>query len=629
MSEFYKQKIQQIHIVGEYANLMVRDYNAALRFVNDYFQMDFKRFIAKYFKGSRAAEIERNVTPEKYNKLFGELSDMQAEIIADEDSKHIVVAAGPGSGKTRLLVHKLASLLLMEDVKHEQLLMVTFSRAAATEFKKRLINLIENAAAYVEIKTFHSYCFDLLGKIGSLEESIDVVKEAAELINNGEVELGKITKAVVVIDEAQDMDENEFALIKALMSRNDDMRIIAVGDDDQNIYEFRGSDSKYLKELIEYYGATKYEMTENYRSGKNIINFANAFVQTIQSRMKTSGGVPVGDFNGIVKITKHNSNLEQPIVNGILARKHKGSVCVLTSTNDEALKVLGLLNKNNVPAKLIQSTDGFQIYNLVEIRYFLKQIDQDLKTPVISDKLWNCAKERLERFYGKSACYEICLKMILDFEKINRTKYRTDLEEFIKESKYEDFYAEEKGTVLVSTIHKSKGREFDVVYMLLNNVSCVSDEEKRKIYVGLTRAKEELYIHCNNGLFDNINTRAAEIVYDKNVYEEPTEIMLQLSYRDVVLDFFKDKKDAIIKLRSGDILQLEEEHLCAVINGKLVKVIKYSKAFKEKLDFLKAKGYEPTTATIRFILAWKGKDDENETAIILPDLCLKRDKIVF
>ena len=621
LSEFYKQKIQQIHIVGEYANLMVRDYNAALQFVNDYFQMDFKRFIARYFKGSRAAEIERNITPEKYNQLFGELSDKQSEIITDDESKYIVVAAGPGSGKTRVLVHKLASLLLLEDVKHEQLLMVTFSRAAATEFKKRLIKLIGNAAAFVEIKTFHSYCFDLLGKIGSLEESENVVKDAAELINNGEVELGRITKTVVVIDEAQDMDENEFALIKALMNRNDDMRIIAVGDDDQNIYEFRGSDSKHLKELIEDYGAKKYEMTENYRSGKNIINFANAFAKTIQSRMKTDNGVPVKDFDGVVKITKHNSNLEQPIVNGILERKHKGSVCVLTTTNDEALRILGLLNRNNVPAKLIQSTDGFQMYNLAEVRYFLKQIDCELKTPVISDALWKLAKERLERFYGKSSCYEICLKMILDFEKINKTKYRTDLEEFIKESKYEDFYTEEKETVLVSTIHKSKGREFDTVYMLLNDVSCVNDEEKRKIYVGLTRAKEELYIHCNNNLFENIS---ADIVYDEKVYDEPSEILLQLSYRDVVLDFFKDKKDTIIKLRSGDILQLEVEHLCAVIDGKLVKVIKYSKAFKEKLDFLKAKGYEPTTATIRFILAWKGKDDENETAIILPDLCLNK-----
>jgi ATP-dependent DNA helicase RecQ len=56
----------------------------------------------------------------------------------------------------------------MEDVKHEQLLMLTFSRAAATEFKKRLLKLIGNAANFIEIKTFHSYCFDLLGKVGTL-----------------------------------------------------------------------------------------------------------------------------------------------------------------------------------------------------------------------------------------------------------------------------------------------------------------------------------------------------------------------------------------------------------------------------------------------------------------------------
>ena len=79
-----------------------------------------------------------------------------------------------------MLVHKLASLLLMEDVKHEQLLMLTFSRAAATEFKKRLIKLIGNAASFVEIKTFHSFCFDLLGFVGDLEKSKNIIRVAIE-----------------------------------------------------------------------------------------------------------------------------------------------------------------------------------------------------------------------------------------------------------------------------------------------------------------------------------------------------------------------------------------------------------------------------------------------------------------
>ena len=71
LDAFYKQKIQQVHIVGEYANLMVKDYDAALRYVQDYFQMDYRLFISKYFKGERQDEIQRNLTPEKYHQLFG------------------------------------------------------------------------------------------------------------------------------------------------------------------------------------------------------------------------------------------------------------------------------------------------------------------------------------------------------------------------------------------------------------------------------------------------------------------------------------------------------------------------------------------------------------------------------
>lgn len=174
LNEFYKQKMQQIHIVGEYANLMVKNYQEALQYVQDYFLMDYQRFITKYFKGERVKDIERNVTPAKYKQFFGELSDCQKEILQDKESRCIVVAAGPGSGKTRVLVHKLASLLLLEDVKHEQLLMLTFSRSAAIEFKQRLRKLVGDAANYVEIKTFHSYCFDLLGRIGNLEDAVGV-----------------------------------------------------------------------------------------------------------------------------------------------------------------------------------------------------------------------------------------------------------------------------------------------------------------------------------------------------------------------------------------------------------------------------------------------------------------------
>lgn len=625
LDEFYKQKIRQIHIVGEYANLMVRDYREALRFVQDYFQMDFRKFIAKYFKGDRAGEIGRNITPEKYHQLFGELSDVQAQIINDADAKYIVVAAGPGSGKTRVLVHKLAALLLLEDVKHDQLLMLTFSRAAAVEFKKRLISLIGNAANFVEIKTFHSYCFDLLGKVGSLEGAGDVVRDAAALIRKGEVEQGKITKNVLVIDEAQDMSANEFALVRALMQYNDDMRLIAVGDDDQNIFEFRGSDSGYLRSLIEEHGAVKYEMIENYRSKAALVSLANAFVSSMRNRMKSAAIEAVQNGKGTVLITHHRSKrMEIAVVNQLLETHGRGKCCVLTSKNDEALQILGLLLKNKVSAKLIQAPEGFRLYNLLELRFFLKKIDQSLKTPVISNDLWSRVKGQLFEAYRGSPCLEICKNLLHAFEETNPIKYRTDLEEFIKESNYEDYYDDEREVVYVSTIHKAKGREFDTVYLMLSGNAVMSDEDKRRLYVGITRAKDSLYIHCNGNMFSAFDLPGVVHAEDSHEYGAPEELSLSLTHRDVVLDFFKGKKALVLQLKSGTRLLLAEPYLMAELRGERVRMVKLSKACLERLRTLREQGYIPCSACIRFIVAWKGENDTEETAIILPDIHLKK-----
>lgn len=630
LSDFYKQKIQQIHIVGEYANLMVRNYKAALEFVNDYFQMDYKKFISKYFKGQRASEIERNITPAKYHKLFDSLSEKQTDIINDDSSKFIVVAAGPGSGKTRVLVHKLASLLTLEDVKHEQLLMVTFSRAAATEFKKRLLELTGNAANFVEIKTFHSYCFDLLGKIGNLESVEDVVRDAAKMIQDGEVELGRITKAVIVIDEAQDMDENEFSLIRALMVRNEDMRLIAVGDDDQNIYQFRGSDSGYMRRLIEEYGAVKYEMTENFRSKANIVRFSNTFLQKLQGRMKTTPLYSVQKERGIVQLFRYQcACLETPLVNQLLQQKGTGKICVLTNTNEEALRVVGLLNKHRRRAQLIRSVNGFCLTNLAEVRYFLEQIDQNLTSPIISARNWKDAINSLKESFFESSCLPQCLRMLKDFETVNnKTKYRTDLEEFIAESNYEDFYDDERESVVVSTIHKAKGREFDFVYLLLNNQLLKSEEEKRKIYVAITRAKSELYIHCNTNIFDDIKGDFLTKINDSKNYPEPEEIVLQLSHRDVFLDYFKDKQQWIRAVKSGDSLYMEGKYFYIIKTGERINIAKISQAFSEKLYLFLDRGYRIKSVKVQFCVYWKGKTDELESLILLPEIYLEKSKVM-
>ena len=622
LDEFYKQKIRQIHIVGEYANLMVRDYDAALRYVQDYFQMDFRKFIAKYFKGERLAEIDRNITPGKYKKVFGELSESQRTIINDKLSKRIVVAAGPGSGKTRVLVHKLASLLLLEDVKHEQLLMLTFSRAAATEFKKRLAGLIGNATHFVEIKTFHSYGFDLLGKAGNLEEAADVVARAARMVENGEVEPNRIAKSVLVIDEAQDMDENEFALVRALMRANEDMRVIAVGDDDQNIFAFRGADSRHMEELAEEGQAGRYELVENFRSAHAIVEFANAFVRKIGRRLKKHPGVAVREENGAVEVVRHSSeNLVLPIVRHVKDTWHDGTACVLTQTNDEAAQMAGALVRAGIPAQLIQSVDGFRFSDLAEVRYFLRCIDRETSTPVIAEEVWEEAKTKTLARYGNSSCIDCVRRFFWQFEEVQRTKYRSDLQEFVFESKLEDFCEGGSGKVFVSTIHKAKGREFDTVYMLLRDAHAETDDARRKLYVGMTRAKDRLFIHCNTDVFEDCRTPDALFLADATPYPEPPEIRMQLSHRDVWLDFAKGRKLAVLKLQSGSPLTYAEG---CFRSASAETVAALSRSKREELAAWAVKGYAVTEARVGFIVAWKGQGSTEETAVVLPTLTLRR-----
>lgn len=623
LNEFYKQKIQQIHIVGEYANLMVEDYNAALRYVHDYFNMDYRLFIAKYFKGDRAKEIERNITPAKYRQLFDNLSDRQKDIINDHESRCIVVAAGPGSGKTRVLVHKLASLLLLEDVKHEQLLMLTFSRAAATEFKQRLMQLIGNAAHFVDIMTFHSYCFELLGRIGNLDDVNGVVAKAAAMIEKGEVEQSHIGKTVLVIDEAQDMNADSCRLVSALMHSNEDMRIIAVGDDDQCIFGFADADPKYMYNLSREEGGRFVEMTENYRCARKIVDAANEFVRLIGGRLKQSPIVSMSQNEGTVNIVHHQARyMYDPLTEELTANKRAGSTCVLTQTNEEAVTIVALLRRQGIMAKLIQTTGDLRFCNLAEVKYFAKYIARHKTSPVISDEAWTEAKDKTFAKYERSTALPYLERCIELFEKTNKDKYYSDFGEYLFESNVEDFCDISGNEIVVSTIHKAKGREFDNVFMLVDGRHELTAERLRCYYVAMTRARLNLAIHTNGTAFNNIQTAAHST--DTRLYEMPKEIVDQMSHKDVNLNFFQHCHKEVLSLQGGDQL-LCDDYTLRTPSG--TPVAEYSAAMCKRLANLKKLGYTPLSATVRFIVAWKRKGapkEEKETAVLLADLKLAR-----
>ena len=410
-----------------------------------------------------------------------------------------------------------------------------------------------------------------MGKVGNLEKTDDILRIAVEKIKNNDVETCRITKTVLVIDEAQDMNEDEFNLIIALMEQNEEMRVIAVGDDDQNIYEFRGASSKYLEQFIQVNKATTYELIENYRSKRNLVDFSNQFVKRIDHRLKKTPIRSRQQDSGKIKIVHYGSgNLVSPVVQDILDTELTGTTCVLVTKNKEALQITGLLLKNQLNAKLIQSNDGFNLYDLAEVRFFLSCLDLGDGVFVISDEVWYSAKRKLKEKYFKSTKFAVCRNIINDFEAANPIrKYKSDFEDFIRESRLEDFFGENGEAIFVSTIHKAKGKEFDNVFLMLENFNPSTDDSKRVLYVALTRAKQNLTVHLNSNYLHNILVENMERIEDREAHLPPDELVMHLTLNDVWLDYFIQRQYLVKKLVSGDELYLKG-YECVNSEGHLV-----------------------------------------------------------
>jgi ATP-dependent DNA helicase RecQ len=91
--------------------------------------------------------------------------------------------------------------------------------------------------------------------------------------------------------------------------------------------------------------------------------------------------------------------------------------------------------------------------------------------------------------------------------------------------------------------------------------------------------------------------------------------------RDVWLDFFKGRKDIVLRLRSGDRLQYKDGYL---LNEQEINVAALSASGKDKLKAWTDKGYEVTSAKVNYTLAWKPQDSNVEYAVCLANLVLSK-----
>ena len=151
---------------------------------------------------------------------------------------------------------------------------------------------------------------------------------------------------------------------------------------------------------------------------------------------------------------------------------------------------------------------------------------------------------------------------------------------------------------------------------MLDQVKCNTDEDKRKLYVAMSRAKNLMSIHYNGTYLDNMAAYNLIKKFDKVTYPEVDKMIIQLSFKDVWLDCFEAQQARIREISPGCWLEVSDEGL----TYKGTTVLKFSKQFNERLSKLTQRGILPKYACAKYIVLWKKEGTEKEIRVILPEI---------
>ena len=532
----------------------------------------------------------------------------------------LLVLAGAGSGKTKVLTHRVAHFIQKGLIKPENGLLLTFTNKAANEMKERISRLTDGNPPFAG--TFHSFCAKVLridGKyigippgfvIYDEQDQKDLVKQILENLNlstdqyNPAAILNSISdaknqmltpeqysefargewqeiiykvysryqkalkensaldfddlliKTVVLfkevpeilkkwqeklthifVDEWQDTNKIQYALTKLLVGKR--KNITAVGDASQSIYSWRGADYRNINYLVKDYPGIKIiNLEQNYRSTQNILNAANSVISKNTSHPILKLWTEKGRGPKIKMYAAGNGFSEAEFV--VDETKHLTSrysdVAVLYRTNAQSRVLEEAFLHAAIPYTLV---GGVRFYDRKEIkdvlsllRYLVNSKDSVARKRI--EKLGVRRFEKIKNLKEEVNSLENYTTLDLLDLVIQKTGY---LDLFQKESEENIARLENikelrsvatefpniteflenvaliesgptratKDAVTLMTLHAAKGLEFPIVFIvgmeegLFPHSRSLMDssqleEERRLAYVGITRAKENLYL---------------------------------------------------------------------------------------------------------------------------------------
>lgn len=507
---------------------------------------------AEGFIATKRDQLRATKATEFFARYEDSEEPAQWEGVRHPFDQHLLVNAGPGAGKTSVLVGRIVHLIREQHVKPSEILVLAFNRAVVFEIKKRIRDLFRSLgyAAYasqVRVHTFHALARRSLDPSegrsqGAAWENLlgdFAAKLAANATFRKQVADGC---RCILIDEFQDVTDDVYSIIWNLyLGGGARAGVMAIGDDDQDILRWqrrtRGLNGgefaeTYFQKFKKDFGGdslASLELSVNFRSGAEIVErsqkmISGFFAKTTKSRrlkqtlLRAASQAPNSQCERILSRGWAWRDTSAEILKACfrLRAENPGSLAVLCRTNDEVAHIHQLLAAH-FPRLTVQSSENMRISDLRHVALWVDFLeaeaakgDRALTEALRNDVLAAFRASAKIPEANPSSTPHVDLSALWGLcEEESVFPHLSTLIRFVRALQRDELQRLLGGRqgdqeVVVSTIHKVKGLEFDNVVVAPSrssfgdrgaSASALDNdaaEEARLLYVALTRARRRM-----------------------------------------------------------------------------------------------------------------------------------------
>ncbi len=338
----------------------------------------------------------------------------------------------------------------------------------------------------------------------------------------------------VLVDEFQDINFSQKVMLDLILKGGANYWV--VGDDDQAIYGWRGSDVDFILNFDTYYpGSQKVQLLKNYRSGSTIISLSSYLASGLTTRHKKELIAAKQDKGKVSFLRTKNESIEAKRIIDLIDQKQTEGVsykeiAVLGRTNSISLNIILALVENNIPFITKDGSGAFkdkiakQLLTAIAVSENF-ELPNNLRTSIksrlrkfavaLANEDWSRKVKSLSTFTINLAKEDLSEEEVTELNKslLSHKEYllsKGSLKRALQIVSGHTTKSDNDNAVHVGTIHGAKGLEWDSVFIIGWEEDLIPhsralerlDEERRLAYVGLTRAKHHLILSYVKKRFD-------------------------------------------------------------------------------------------------------------------------------